>query len=213
MFRRDSRIPERSSGTPDPDLRFFRVFCPEPVHHQFNTIPPHRYGRMLTRRATPEMVAAWKAASEQYRPLLCPNRKSGHEIVAYLVGKYPLRELPAESLSEVIADNVLLNDHEARKLPPGQSPEAAGFFLENSGAAGTLYENQDEIFRGKPIIVGVELTSGWFMVEGSSLLWDEIFAFRGMDEDDLTNYFLVAEYVSCLRRFGMLETVLEKSSR
>jgi len=54
----------------------------------------------------------------------------------------------------------------------------------------------------------VELNSGYFLVEGSSLLWDELFAFRGLDEEDLKNYYLVAEYVACLRRFDRLDRVL-----
>ncbi len=39
------------------------------------------------------------------------------------------------------------------------------------------------------------------MVEGSSELWNELFAFRGLDEEDLKNYYLVAEYISCLKQF------------
>ena len=43
-------------------------------------------------------------------------------------------------------------------------------------------------------------------IEGA-VLRGELFAFRGLDEEDLENYYLVAEYVSCLRRFGRLESV------
>jgi hypothetical protein len=64
------------------------------------------------------------------------------------------------------------------------------------------------MFRGRAIIVAVELHSAYFMVEGSSLLWDELFAFRGLDEEDLANYYLVAEYIGCLKRFGLLDEVL-----
>lgn len=167
---------------------------------------------MLTRKATPEMVRAWKETFAEYRPLLRPDKKPGREILSYLSGKYPVRELPGASISEVIADNVLLNEYNARKLPAGKTPDAVGLFIENTGAGKYLYENQDEIFRGNPIIAGIELHSAWFMVEGSSLLWDELFAFRGLDEDDLTNYYLVAEYVACLRRFDQLENVLARTS-
>lgn len=163
---------------------------------------------MLTRKATPEMVKEWKETAARYRPRLCPNRKPGTEIIAYLTGKYPVRELPVESVSETIADNLLLNEFNAGKLPAGKTPEAVGFLIENTGAGKHLYETQDAIFRGKPIIIGVELNSGYFMVEGSSLLWDELFAFRGLDEEDLKNYYLVAEYVACLRRFDRLDRVL-----
>jgi hypothetical protein len=167
---------------------------------------------MLTRKATPEMIRVWKDTSATYRPLLYPNRKTGFEILAYLTGKYPVRELPGESLGEVISDNVLLNECFARKIPDGKIPEAAGFLIENTGTGKTLYENQDDFFRGSPIIAGVEVHSAYFMVEGSSLLWDELFAFRGLDEEDLENYYLVAEYVACLKRFGLLDHVLAQKA-
>lgn len=197
------RVPGSFPGIPTPPYR-----APEALQNLFNIIPAYRYQYMLTRKVTPEMIREWKETFQQYRPRLRPNARNGHEILAYLTGHYPVREIPAESISEIISDNVLLNDGNARKLPPGTTPEAAGFFIENSGAGKTLYENQDEFFRGTPIIAGVEIHSAYFLVEGSSLLWDELFAFRGLDEMDLANYYLVAEYVACLRRFDRLERVL-----
>lgn len=167
---------------------------------------------MLTRRVTPELVKEWKETAAAYRPLINPDRKTGREVLAYLTGKYPVRELPAQSISEVIADNLLLNEANAKKLPAGKEPEAVGFLIENTGAGNVLYENQDEIFRGVPIIAGIELNSAYFIVEGSSLLWDDLFAFRGLDREDLENYYLVAEYVACLKRFGKLESALAKKA-
>ncbi len=167
---------------------------------------------MLTHKVSPEMIREWKDTSATYRPSLHPNKKTGPEILAYLTGKYPVRELPADSIIEVISDNVLLNDCNARKMPAGKTPEAAGFFIENTGAGKHLYENQDEFFRGRSIIAGVELHSAYFMVEGSSQLWDELFAFRGLDEEDLANYYLVAEYVACLRRFDLLDRILARKT-
>ena len=165
---------------------------------------------MLTRKVSPEMIREWKDTAATYRPLLHPDKKTGHEILAYLTGKYPVRELPEGSMNEIISDNVLLNDCNARKMPAGTVPEAAGFVIENTGTGKHLYENQDECFRGTTILAGVELHSAYFLVEGSSLLWDELFAFRGLDEEDLTNYYLVAEYVACLRRFDQLDRVLAR---
>lgn len=167
---------------------------------------------MLTRKVTPELIREWKDTSATYRPLLHPNKKTGREILAYLTGNYPVKELPAGSINEVIADNVLLNDWNARKMPAGTIPEAAGFVIENTGTGKHLYENQDAFFRGTSIIAGVELHSAFFLVEGSSLLWDELFAFRGLDEEDLTNYYLVAEYVACLNRFDQLDRVLARKT-
>jgi hypothetical protein len=97
-------------------------------------------------------------------------------------------------------------------MPAGTTPEVSGFIIENTGTGKHLYETQDEMFRGRAIIGAVELHSAYFMVEGSSLLWDELFAFRGLDEEDLGNYYLVAEYVDCLRRFDLLDSVLAQKT-
>lgn len=47
------------------------------------------------------------------------------------------------------------------------------------------------------MFVGIDLVSGYFYVEGSEEIYDDLFAFRGLDERDLDNFFLVAEYVKC----------------
>ncbi|PKP63241.1 MAG: hypothetical protein CVT86_05735 [Alphaproteobacteria bacterium HGW-Alphaproteobacteria-8] len=36
-------------------------------------------------------------------------------------------------------------------------------------------------------------------------------AFRGLDAEDLENYYLVAEYVACLRRFGLLDDIISRT--
>lgn len=166
---------------------------------------------MLTRKATPELVRQWKDTAETCRPLLCPNKKTGAELLAYLTGKYPVRELRTDSLRDVVEDNILSNECHARKMPAGTTPEVSGFVIENAGTGKHLYEQQDEMFRGRTIIAAVELHSGYFLVEGSSLLWDELCAFRGLDEEDLENYYLVAEYVGCLKRFDLLDSVLARN--
>jgi len=163
---------------------------------------------MLTRKITPELVRQWKDVAETYRPRLRPNKKTGSEILSYLTGKYPVRELRADSLRDVVEDNILSNECHARKMPAGTIPEVSGFLIDNTGMGKYLYENQDEMFRGNAIIAAVELHSAYFLVEGSSLLWDELFAFRGLDDEDLANYYQVAEYVGCLKRFDLLDSVL-----
>lgn len=163
---------------------------------------------MLTRKVTPELVSTWKETAKTYRPLLSPNKKTGPEILSYLTGKYPVRKFTATTLRDVVEDNILSNECHARKMPAGTIPEVWGFMIDNDGTGKHLYETQDEMFRGRAIIGAVELHSAYFMVEGSSLLWDELCAFRGLDEDDLENYYMVAEYVGCLRRFDLLDQVL-----
>lgn len=69
----------------------------------------------------------------------------------------------------------------------GAEVSAATFIVENKVNGKFLYENQDEAFKGNNIFVGAELESGFFCVEGSSLLWDELYVFRGLDEKDIQN--------------------------
>lgn len=159
---------------------------------------------MLMHSANNEMVAEWKRIWKEYRDKLCPNRKSGEELVFYLTQKYPVQERTDSQAIEVVVQNVMQNDCFSERLPAGVSPVPMAFTVENAGAGEELYRQQDKVFEGSPIFVGIEQQTGFFCVEGSSLLWDELFAFRGLDEKDLENFYLVAEYVNCLKRFGRL---------
>jgi len=163
---------------------------------------------MLMREATPQMLEEWRQIYDKYRPRLHPNRKPATKIIEYLKQKYPLTEIKDAAWQQIVIDNVLQNAHAAQKLPAGKTPVAAVFSIPNVGAGKTLYEQQDDVFRGTPIHVGIELETAFLHVEGSSLLWDELFAFRGLDADDLDNVYLVAEYIQCLERFDMLDNAL-----
>lgn len=157
---------------------------------------------MLIQEATPQMIKAWKDIWNEYKDKLRPNRKSGAEVVEYLTKKYPLKELHDDKAIRVVVDNVLNNKQFFDKLPAGAAPSAVTFTIENSGEGKFLYEKQDEIFRGNKIFVGIDIHSGYFCVEGSSMLWDELYAFQGLDEKDIQNYYCVAEYISCLKKFN-----------
>ena len=163
---------------------------------------------MLTTPATPELTAQWKQTYEAYRGRLRPNRKSGGQVVAFLKQRYPLKELANETAKQVVVGNVLSNDALREQLPEGAQPAPACFLVARTGAGEDLYDRQDACFAGLDIFVGVDLASGWFCVEGSSLLWDELYTFRGLNEKDLANVYSVAEYIACLKRFGKLESVL-----
>lgn len=156
---------------------------------------------MLIQKATPKIIEEYKEIWNEYKDKLLPNRKSGKEVVEYLKNKYPLEELHDDNTRLTVIDNVLYNKPYADKLPMGAKPHAVTFIVENEENGKFLYENQDEIFKGNNIFIGVELESGFFCVEGSSLLWDELYAFRGLDEKDIQNYFCVGEYISCVKKF------------
>ncbi|MGE5473906.1 MAG: hypothetical protein ACM3UU_06760 [Ignavibacteriales bacterium] len=162
---------------------------------------------MLMQEATSEMIKEWKVIYDEYKARLYPNKKAALEIIEYLKKKYPVTEQPQEELKQVVLDNVMQNECYSNKLLDGKVPVAKVFYIENSGAGQPLYEKQDVVFKGCKIIIGVELETAYFMVEGNSMLWDELFAFRGLDEDDLNNFYLVAEYITCLKKFGMLDNL------
>ncbi len=51
------------------------------------------------------------------------------------------------------------------------------------------------------VYVGIDINSGFFSVESEPIdlsvpIYDDLFLKRGLDEEDLQNYFLVYEYVS-----------------
>lgn len=174
---------------------------------------------MITQEVTPQMLAEWKHTFEKYKDLLRPNRKSGAEILAYLQSNYALTEITDPQALTVISDNVSMNPFNAEKLPCGQEPLPKAFYLENVGNGGKFYlsENRDdpdlwgaEITK---IFVGIDLCSGFYIVEGSTMLWDELCAFRGVDEKDLKKCVVVAQYIDALKRFGKLDSVIRHAQQ
>jgi hypothetical protein len=168
---------------------------------------------MILQEPTETTLAEWRAIHAQYRGKLTPNRKSGAELLQYLAEKYVLTEIDDTAAAEVVAENVTRNACRAEKLPEGATPVPCTFFVENTGEGKRLYrdENKDPagVWGGEVtrIFVGIDSVTGFFMVEGSSLLWDELSAFRGLDERDLENFVCVAEYIHSLERFGLLPAV------
>ena len=163
---------------------------------------------MITTQPTPQMLAAWKQLWLQYRDKLWPNRKSGTELLHYLREKYELTESRKASTLNIVRENILENQFYAQKLPRGRRPESKAFFVENEGNGCVLYaaaEKEVALWqvRRERIFVGLDTVTGFFMVEGSSLLWDELYAFRGLDAQDLENYVCVAEYIACMQRFSL----------
>lgn len=163
---------------------------------------------MITTQPTPQMLTAWKQLWLQYRDKLWPNRKSGEKLLCYLREKYELTEIREKTALEIVRRSILENPFCAEKLPRGSKPNPKAFFVENRGNGSALYaaaEKEAALWNGRSerIFVGLDIVTGFFMVEGSSLLWDELYVFRGLDEQDLENYVCVAEYIACMRRFSL----------
>jgi hypothetical protein len=118
---------------------------------------------------------------------LQPNRKTGVEVNQYFCDKYAPDIFVFNEFSEVVQQNIFMNDFYKEKLPKGVLPQIVTYTLENSC-----------------IFVGIDLISGYIHVEGENLgsveeIYDDLFVFRGLDEKDIENYFLVAQYIQCSR--------------
>ncbi len=173
---------------------------------------------MLTTEPTPEMYEEWKRIWNQYKNRLKPNRKSGLELLDYLSRKYVLTEIWEDEAADAVRLSVTMNRPFAEKLPHGTEPLPRTFYLENKGNGEIFYksENQDpdDLWGGDitRIFIGIDTVSGYFMVEGSTMLWDELYAFQGLDEADIQNPYCVAQYIACLKRFDLLDEIAGQST-
>lgn len=173
---------------------------------------------MITKETTKVVSNEWKAAWLKYENKLQPNRKTGTELLDYLQDKYVLTEIFDQDALNTVTYNITTNQPLAEKLPDGMVPVPRTFFLENTENGEALYkdENKDSADTGggdiTRIFVGIDMVTGFYTVEGSSMLWDEINAFRGLDEKDLQNSVCVSQYVSALKRFNLFDNVLPESN-
>ena len=163
---------------------------------------------MLTHKPSQEEINGWKHVYDLYKNRLKPNRISGEALYGYLESRYPLLPLNDGRADAVVIQNILENEVFARELPPDTAPNPVCCVIEPVGAGKVLYSSQDDFYHHCEILVGIDLVSGYFLVEGSSQLWDELYAHRGLNKIDLSNFYSVAEYIACLERFGMLEQTL-----
>ena len=162
---------------------------------------------MVTEEPAKEPTAQWRALWEGYRDRLRPDRVPGRALLCYLQGRYVLTEIFDGWAADCVVGNILENACYRDKLPLGFLPDARTFYLENSGAGKTLYEAESDGSvpggrAGGKIFVGIDTVTGFFTVEGSTLLWDELCAARGLDEKDVQNAVSVAQYVAARERLG-----------
>lgn len=161
---------------------------------------------MVTREAPGAQLRTWKDAWLAYKDRITPNRKTGAQIVRYLQDKYVLEETFEHEACAVVEENVVRNEYNAEKLPPGEKPRPRAFFVKNTGAGAALYQlaaQEDAGWDTDGIFVGVDTATGYFYVEGSQELWDELFVYRGLDALDLRNFALTGQFVDLCRRRGI----------
>ncbi len=136
---------------------------------------------MITKELCRAEIAEMKRVFEVYRPLLHPNRKSGAEVDAYFRSSYQYQLFEDYAFQAAVAANIMENEYFCTKLQDGVQPDI-------------------RCYRTGDVFVGIDLVSGEFHVEAMDMaaaipVYDDLFVFRGLDEGDLTNYILVAEYV------------------
>lgn len=136
---------------------------------------------MLTTEPTSEMIAEWKRIFEIHHSALTPNRKSGNEVDRYFRGKYSFQLFDNAEFQEMASLNITENDYFKSKLPRDTLPNIQSYQTGN-------------------VLVAIDLCTGEFHLESENIeevipIYDDLFVYRGLDEKDLNNFFLVAEYV------------------
>lgn len=164
----------------------------------------------------------------KYSPTLKPNRKYVAEIVEYIKAKYPAEEDISPRAKRIVEINVLNNfskNKEAKEIPL----KITVLNIKNEDTAKVLYDFQEQEhlefidkmkhfranfegypFKNSPIRVGAEENSDYMFIEGSGLLADEITIFRGIDEEELKDKYLVANYVKTLKKYKVIEDLKGK---
>ena len=141
---------------------------------------------MLMTEPTEEQLMQWKQIYAEHRPGMQSNRKTGAEVDAYLRKNYHCQRFDDQDFTEVVVYNIVENEHPRRKLPEGMLPDISSYRIGD-------------------VLVGIDLVSGEFHVESTDLeqaerIYDDLFTFRGLDEEDLKNVFLTAQYVMLGKR-------------
>lgn len=85
------------------------------------------------------------------------------------------------NLIKIVEFNIMENEHSRSKLSKGMKPDVHAYHVGD-------------------ILVGIDTISGEFCIECEDIkkaipIYDGLFVYRGLDENDLKNYVLVAEYV------------------
>jgi len=166
---------------------------------------------MITTEPTKEIIDEWKKIFALYKDKIFPNRISPDLIVDYLIQKYPVLKLENDYYNEIVIKNEKSIPLYAKKLKNGINPHIVVLELQNIGLGSEIYKKQDEVFNNCKIIIGIDISTGYFMVEGSSYIWDELLAYRGLNEEEINNYYLVAEYITSLKIFDRNNKILKKA--
>lgn len=143
---------------------------------------------MITTKLSNEKLKEYRKLYIECRNSLKPNRKSGQQVERYLVDNYNAVRIEHSVFQKVVEDNILTNDFKLKKLSRDARPSVNVYLVDD-------------------VLVGIDVVSGEFHVECRDIdrmseIYDNLFAFRGLDKDDLKNFVLVGEYIKCTEKRG-----------
>ena len=151
---------------------------------------------MITALVSKEKMDKWKCYFEQYASSMRPNRKTGREIDEYFRAKYPYQVLDSGEFCAVVEENVMANEYFREKLPPGMRPQIKAYTV------GNMY-------------VGIDIESGEFHIECGEIekaapIFDDLFLYRGLDENDLKNLVLVGQFLELAEENNSIDMFIKE---
>lgn len=165
---------------------------------------------MITGQPDEKTLSEWKELWMRYKDGLHPNRKSGRELLTYLQSNYALRERFDPTALDAVSWSVMSNEYLAEKLPAGRQPIPRSFLLKTRGRGENSILRKIRIARscGAPPVRkfwwGWTWPAGIIWCKGVPCFGTSFGAFQGLDERDLQNYVITAQYIRALERVGKL---------
>ena len=157
---------------------------------------------MIFAPATKELLEEWKQTHSIFASKLKPNKKDAKSVVEFITDKYNVEWVLDENLLNGISDCIIANRFISQKLNNDSKPRIVAFTIIKDEKSYTLYNNQESMWEKCPIFVAIDLETGWLQVEGSCELYDELFAFQGLDKLDIENIVRVSDYISCIKKYN-----------
>lgn len=158
---------------------------------------------MIFAPATKELVKEWKYTHSIYASKLKPNKVNAEKIVKFIKDRYNVKEVVDQELLNGISNCIVENSFFAQKLKNDSAPRIVAFTIINDEKSSALYNSQESMWEKCPIFVAIDFETGYIQVEGSCELYDELFAFQGLDKCDIENIVRVSDYISCIKKYNI----------
>ncbi len=134
---------------------------------------------MQIKKLAPSLMEQWIKVYEEERWRLMPDAITGEALAAYLKAHHPVKPLEDFAVLQTVRDAVLNNAFYAEKLPKGREPRPIAYACEDGA------------------IIGIDLETGYFNVEGNFRLRDELTYVKGLDRADLNNVMRTVDWLRC----------------